>query len=95
MTDKEPEDDKEPFVRYMRIEDMMDALMELWQNGLEYVDIYAENHKDQDFIIFGFNKEYMDEEYKNEWDNTFGKQQDKEGKVTTKKLSDNDYTDLI
>lgn len=80
--------------RQVKIEHMMDALMELWNMGLEYVDVHGERGEDQDSVVLEFSKAYMDEEYKDRFDEFFKEDTNEEGQVT-KRLTDDDINRLL
>lgn len=45
------------------IEDLMDVLMELYEQGVDYVDITGKHNPEQDSIGISFTKEYVDPDF--------------------------------
>ncbi len=95
-------------IKMVNIEDMMNHLTDLWNKGVEYVDISGQEGEDNDVICFTFCEEYMHEDYtqdfKELYDEIRGMEEEEEEedietpkatKEITVKLTDNDINDLI
>jgi hypothetical protein len=81
--------------RRLKVEKMMDVLMDMYHMGVDYVDLYGILKEDEpDEVIFSFCKEYMDEEYQDNYDEIFKSASDEEEGVVTRKLTDEDINNL-
>ncbi len=86
--------------RMINVESMMEVLNMLWHKGVDYVDISGKQGEEQDEICFSFCKEYMDEEYKDTFEEGFIQEEEDEfiSKPTDQvkiKLTDKDIDELI
>jgi len=86
--------------KMINIEAMMEVLNMLWNKGVDYVDISGKQGEDQDEICFSFCREYMDEEYKDTFEDGFIQEEENEiiSKPTQQikvKLTDKDIDELI
>ena len=80
-------------VKKISIENLMEALHELYHLGVEYVDIIGIQGKENDALTLRFSKEYMDEEFRDEFENfTFTDSGDPNLNI---KLSDEDLNQLL
>ena len=74
------------------IENLMEALHELYHCGVEYVDIICTQGKENDAITLRFSKDYMDEEFKDQFEHlTIMEPDDQNLNI---KLSDEDLNQL-
>jgi len=62
----------------INVEAMMEVLAMLWDKGVDYVDISGKTGVDQDEICFSFCKEYMDEDYKDTFEDGFVMEEEQE-----------------
>ncbi len=87
--------------KMINIEAMMEVLNMLWHKGVDYVDISGKSGDKQDEICFSFCKEYMDEEYKDTFEEGFIEEEESNiiskptQQVKVEKLTDKDIDDLI
>lgn len=71
------------------IEVMVDVLINLFDKGVDYIDIIGTPNEEQDTIAITFCKEYMSEEYQETFDNI-------EADIDiNKNLSDEDLNELL
>jgi hypothetical protein len=61
-------ENKALIVRKINIEHLMDALHELYHTGVEFVDIVGEIGAETDAILLRFSKDYMDAEFRENFD---------------------------
>lgn len=79
-------------IRKIHLQSLIQTLSEIWDRGVDFVDIHGVIEDGQDTIGISFCKSYMDEEFAEEFDN-FGEEQISSNiKV---KLSDEDLNQLI
>lgn len=83
-----------PRARRIDIRSLLHTLEELYQKGIDYVDIVVEKEEDggQDTIGIYFNKSYMDEKFASNFDNM---DNDPLPAKIDVKLTDKDLNDLI
>lgn len=56
-------------VRKIHIEALMEALHQLYHMGVEFVDLSGEVGESQDSVYLSFSKDYVHEEFKDNFDN--------------------------
>lgn len=80
-------------IRKVNVEVLLSLLQEMFDRGIDYVDIYGQQQEEEnhDMIGFSFSKEYMNEEYAHNFDN-FDISKEDETHVTFKS---EDLDDLI
>jgi len=76
-------------IRKVHLQTFLDILSDLFDKGVDYVDIIGTLDDDQDSIGISFSKEYMAEEYMDNFDNIPTKDQ------IDVKLSDDDLNQLL
>jgi hypothetical protein len=76
-------------IRKVHLQTFLDILTDLFDKGVDYVDIIGTLDDDQDSIGISFSKEYMAEEYMENFDNIPVKE-----KIDVK-LSDDDLNQLL
>ena len=85
-------------VRQVHIQSLVDALLDLWHQGLEYVDLHGELTELQDRVYIGFSRDYMDPEYVDNFDDITSDNNNSDdnenGKIKSRKLSDEDLNQL-
>jgi len=84
---------KSNIVRKISITNLMDVLQELYNNGLDYIDLYGSSSNEEDTLSIHFTKEYMDPQYMEDYEN-FVQEDFSEEKINVK-LTDEDLKDLI
>jgi len=59
-----------PRIKMIHIESLVDSLMDLWNRGVEYVDIVGDVNENgiPDEVCLSFLKEYMDKGYEKDFD---------------------------
>lgn len=75
------------------LQKLIDILVEMYNNGVDYIDITGVKGEKKDYMAIGFNKEYMCPEAQENFDkipNTISEED-----ITKRKLSDEDINDLI
>jgi len=85
-------------IRKINIEKLIDLLTDLWDRGIDYVDISGrqEEGEGEDILGLSFCREYMDEKYQHLFDQ-IGEEEvtDKSENNIEVKLSDTDLNELI
>jgi len=76
-------------IRKVHLQTFLDILTDLFDKGVDYVDIIGTLDDEQDSIGISFSKEYMAEEYMENFDNIPVKDQ------IDIKLSDDDLNQLL
>lgn len=79
-------------IRKVHIQSLIDTLAQIWDRGVDFVDVHGIIENGQDTIALSFCKAYMDEEYQDEFD-TLGEEQFPS--TIDIKLKDEDLDDLI
>jgi hypothetical protein len=79
-------------VRKLDLYEMIEVLNQLYDMGINYVDLYGESHEYQDSLGFYFSKEYMDPEHAHEFDNLMTDDRDSS---SIRKLTDDDINQLL
>lgn len=75
-------------IKKVHLQTFLDILTDLYDKGVDYVDIIGHLSDDQDSLGISFRKEYMAEEYMENFDKI-------EAPEKTDKLSDEDLNQLI
>ena len=81
---------REVKIQKIPLDKLIDTLVELYNRGVDYVDIEGIQGQEFDRMAIAFTKEYMTEEGKK----NFG-ELDVDLEIRPSKLSDNDLNDLI
>lgn len=81
--------DNQVRIRKVHLQTLLDILSDLFDKGVDYVDIIGTLQDDQDSLGISFSKEYMAEEYIENFDNI-----DIPNQLKTN-LSDDDLNQLI
>jgi len=90
--------DKHVTIKKVHLDSLIDILVDLYDRGVDYVDIIGVNDKVQDSIGISFSKDYMNTELRENFDKipTTNKNQIKENKTKINiKLSDDDLNQLL
>ena len=89
--------DGKSHVRKINVIEMIQTLVALNREGVEYVDLIGEQHEEEgDDLVFGFTKEYMHPDYASNFDKMFPDaptQEDSQQKNV--KLTDSDLNQLL
>lgn len=92
---------QEVILRKIPIAILLNALQEIWESGVDYIDIVGKNGVEQDTIGLKFREDYimnMDEKENEEDDASTPSplsESDIEEKIKNIKLSDEDLEDLV
>lgn len=91
--------DKNVTIKKIHLDSLIDILVDLYDKGVDYVDIIGVNNKIQDSIGISFSKEYMNIELRENFDdiNTSKEKDievDRKAKINIK-LSDDDLNQLL
>jgi len=86
---------KNPVLKKVDINELMDTMMELWTRGVDFVDIVIK--PDENSISLMFTEEYLSDEAKEELNNAEEEKDDflDEYIEVKSKLTDNDLNQLI
>jgi len=86
---------KNPILKKVDINELMDTMMELWTRGVDYVDIVIKPNENS--ISLMFTEEYLSDEAKEELDNAEEDEDDfhEECIEVKSKLTDEDLNQLI
>lgn len=76
-------------IRKIYLGTFIDVLVDLYDKGVDYIDLIANLQDEYDIVGISFSREYMNDEYKSNFDEI------PEGKNVEKKLSDDDLNQLI
>ena len=91
--------DKNVTIKKIHLDSLIDILVDLYDKGVDYVDIIGVNDKIQDSIGISFSKEYMNIELRENFDDiNTSKEKDIDGDRKAKiniKLSDDDLNQLL
>jgi len=79
-------------IRKVHLASLMHILSNIWDRGVDFVDIYGTVEDGQDTIGVSFSKEYMDEKFTSNFDNFNEEQLPSRVHI---KLSDEDLNELI
>jgi hypothetical protein len=87
---------KQPIVKKVNIEMLMATLADLWNGGVQFVDIYGKlnNNDEPDAVWLAFEKDYMHPKYVENFNMIINKE-DRSKINVKKKLSDDDLNELI
>lgn len=86
---------KEPDIRMIDVEALIEILTMLWNKGIDYVDIRGSKGEISDSVTFSFSKEYISEDHKDEYDDMFVNEDPSKENITTIKLTDENINDLL
>lgn len=75
-------------IRKIHLDTLIQVLVEMYDKGVDYIDIIGEINDVQDSIGISFSKEYMKKDAQENFDNISGKEEDID-------LSDEDLNQLI
>ena len=78
-------------IRKVFINSFIEVLMDLYNKGVDYVDLIATINDDRDILGISFCKEYMSDEYKENFDNI----PEEEFDEININLSDDDLNQLL
>jgi hypothetical protein len=81
-------------IRKIHVKTLVETLVNLYDNGVDYVDVIGILDDTQDSIGLSFSKEYMAKGMKKQFDNISEKSVVKDIKID-KKLSDEDLNQLL
>jgi hypothetical protein len=76
-------------IRKIHLQTFLDVLADLYDKGVDYIDIIGTLDEEQDFVSISFSKEYMSEEHSSNFENVDFPEQIKTN------LSDDDINQLI
>ncbi len=79
-------------LRKVPIDKLVDLLIELYNKGVDYIDISGIPDEEQDRMAISFSKDYMTEEGKKNFEDA---PEDLTDEFFYRKLSDDDLNDLI
>jgi hypothetical protein len=82
-------------IRKVPLESFLDILADLYDKGVNYIDIVGMNNDKQDGIMISFSKEYMDEEFQDNFDNIPTTRVTKTDTEINIDLSDDDLNQLL
>lgn len=86
-------------VRRVHLQGLIDSLLPLWQQGLEYVDLVGQLSLTQDTLQLMFTKEYMHPDLVDNYDdiesdNENNIEENDNNEIKSRKLSDEDLNQL-
>lgn len=87
-------DNNQLIIRKIYIDTLIDTLVEMYNMGVDYVDLIGTTDDLQDCIGLSFCKEYMNEDMKINFNNISEEDIDKDIKID-KKLSEEDLNQLL
>ena len=80
-------------IKKIPLDSLIDVLVDLFDKGVDYIDILGAQGDDKDYMAISFCKEYMCEESQEEF--TAGSNIITKEDITNYKLSEEDINDLI
>lgn len=91
------ENNEEVRLRKIPLSVFIDTLLDLFNSGVDYVDIIGKNNEEQDVIGISFSDDYMSKNYKENFDELADDINDEPEEPTIKniKLSDEDLNQLL
>lgn len=89
------EENNEMRIRKVPLESFIDILADLYDKGVDYVDIIGLLNDSQDGIMISFSKEYMAEEYQDNFDAIPTTKVTKTDTEININLSDDDLNQLL
>jgi hypothetical protein len=89
------EENNEMRIRKVPLESFIDILADLYDKGVDYVDIVGLLNDSQDGIMISFSKEYMAEEYQDNFDTIPTTKVTKTDTEININLSDDDLNQLL
>lgn len=84
-------ENREVKIQKIPLDRLIETLVDLYNKGIDYIDISGMPGDDQDRMAIVFSKEYMTEEGKK----NFGEEDDLDVEIGPKKLTDDDINQLI
>lgn len=95
MKEKGENNNEEFIIRKVHIQSLVDTLLNLWHQGVEYVDLRGEFSEIEDSVYLGFDKDYMDPEYIDNYEDIIVEvENNSDGEIKSRKLSDEDLNQL-
>lgn len=86
---------EETRIRKVPLESFIDILADLYDKGVDYIDIIGINSEKQDGIMISFSKEYMSEEFQENFDMIPTTKITKTDTEININLSDDDLNELL
>lgn len=80
-------------IKKIPLDTLIDVLVDLFDKGVDFIDILGAQGEDKDYMAISFSKEYMCEESKEEF--IVGESIITKEDITNYKLSEEDINDLI
>lgn len=80
-------------IKKIPLDTLIDVLVDLFDKGVDFIDILGAQGEDKDYMAISFSKEYMCEESKEEF--AAGESIITKEDITNYKLSEEDINDLI
>jgi hypothetical protein len=80
-------------IQKVPLDNLIDILVDLYNHGVDYIDILGTIGEEQDYMAISFCKEYMSEEAAEKFDEVPNVITEKD--ITNYKLSDEDINNLI
>jgi len=87
-------ENKEVKIRKVPIEAVLSLLGNLYNNGVDFVDLHGRIGIDEDVLGISFSKDYMDPEYAEGFEDMDGENLSND-EIKTTKLSDDDINALL
>lgn len=84
-------ENREVKIQKIPLDRLIETLVDLYNKGIDYIDISGMPGDDQDRMAIVFSKEYMTEEGKK----NFGEEDELDVEIGPKKLTDDDINQLI
>jgi hypothetical protein len=81
---------KEMKIQKIPLDNLINTLVDIYNAGVDYVDIFGISEKDNDNIVVSFTEEYMTEEGKKNFT-----KEDLNLEIRSEKLTDDDINQLI
>lgn len=90
------ENNEEVRLRKIPLSIFIDTLLDLFNSGVDYVDIIGKNNEEQDVIGISFSDDYMSKQYKENFDELADDTEEPdEPTIKNIKLSDEDLNQLL
>jgi hypothetical protein len=86
-------ENKDVSIQKIPLDNLIDILVDLYNHGVDYIDIIGTMGEDRDYMAVSFCKEYMSEEAADSFDDVSNVITEED--ITNYKLSDKDINDLI
>jgi hypothetical protein len=82
-------------IQMVNVSQLIDTLGLLFSKGIDYIDVYQDK-KDENTIVFFFTKEYINENYRKNFEDEFiGKESNEPKNELSVKLTDEDINRLL